>query len=342
MSIQSDYTVGLGKESVYGQPVAPTRFFEADSTLKESITTVQGSGMRPGQRVARASRRAVVKRESAGDITLDTMSVGLGYLLGAFFGSTTTTAIGATAALQQVHTLKATDFADSYTIQQGIPRLGSDTTDAYTYAGAQCGSLDIEAKADSIVSVKTSWIARSLSLEQAYAAPSYPADVDLFTFVHGRVAIGGAAFTAPTTTAIASAGPALAEIRDVSVSLKNNLDAGGFNLGGAGRRSRPAALAGGKDDAVTGSFTAEYTGRDFVDAYLDQEDLSLVLTFEGPTIATDVRALLQIAVPLARLDGDLPTGNGGDVITVSHPFKGYTPEAGQPVYAVYRSLDTAP
>lgn len=342
MTIQSDYTVGLAKETVYGTVVAPTRFFEAEATLKEKVTTAQGAGHRPGTRVARASRRAVVQRESSGDITLDATTVGLGYLLNAFFGLVTNTQIAAGAAYQQNHTLKKDDFSDSYTIQQGIPRLGG-TVDAYTYAGAQCGSLKVEAKAGAIVTVSTSWIARALSLAEAYAAPSYPAAMDLFTFVHGSIAVGGGAFTAPTTTAPASAGALLAEVTEVSLELSNGLDSGGFNLGGGGQRTRKAAYKGGADDAIAGSFTVEYTGRDFVDAYLDQEDLSLILGFEGPTeIATGIKPLLQFAVPLIRLDGDLPTGNGGDVITVQHAFTGLQPASGEPIHAVYRSLDATP
>lgn len=342
MSIQSDYTVGLSKEVTYGTIAAPTRFFEAESTLKETVTTVQGTGHRPGTRVARAARRAVVQRESAGDITLDATTSGLGFLLAAFFGAVTTTKIGAEEVYQQNHTLKVNDFSDSYTIQQGIPRLGG-TVDAYTYAGAQCGALSLEAKAGAIVALSTSWIAKALTLEQAYAAPSYPAAMDLFTFVGGSIAIGGGAFTAPTTTTPASAGALLADVTEVSVELSNGLDSGGFNLGGAGMRSRKAAYKGGADDAIGGSFTVEYTGRDFVEAYLDQEDLSLILNLEGPTdIVAGVKPLLQIAVPLLRLDGDLPTGNGGDVITVQHAFTGLQPASGEPIHVVYRSADSAP
>lgn len=343
MTLQSDYTVGLGKESTYGTGVTPTRWFEADSTLKETVTTKQGNGMRPGHRVARGDRRPVVKRESAGDITLDAMSVGLGYFLAAFFGVSSTTQLGATPARQQVHTLKKADFADSYTVQVGIPRLGSDVTDAYTYTGAQCGQLDIEAKADDIVTVKSSWVARELHRDTAYAAPSYPAELDLFTFTGGAIALGGGEFTAPTATTLAAAGTELATVRELSVSLNNGLDSNGFNLGGAGRRSRPAAYTGMKGDAIGGSVTVEYTDRAFVDAYLDQADLSLVVTFEGPEeIAAGIVPVLQLAVPLVRLDGDLPQGNKGDVITVQHSLVGLTPPSGgEPVYAVYRSLDTA-
>jgi len=342
MTIQSDYTVGLAKESQYGTPVTVTRFYEADSSLTETVTTAQGVGSRPGTRVARATRRAVVKRESAGDITLDAATVGMGLLLNAFFGAVTVTKDGATDVYQQVHTLKTSDFGDSYTIQQGVPRLGG-STDAYTFSGAQCGQLNIEARADSIVTMTTSWVARALSREIAYAAPSYPAALDLFTFVGGQITVGAGTFTAPTTTVPASqTGGPTAVVREASIAFNNGLDAGGFNLGGQGMRSRKAAYAGNSAETVTGSFTVEYTDQTFVDAYLDQEDLSMVLDFEGPTdIDTGEKPLLQIAIPLLRLEGDLPTGNGGDVITVTHNFVGLQDATGEPVYVVYRSLDTA-
>ena len=342
MSIQSDYTVGLSKETTYGAYAVPTRFLEADATLKEAVETAQGTGMRPGKRVARANRRAIVKRVSEGEITLDATTRGLGYLLAAFFGSSTNTETAPDSGVfQQVHTLAKHDFGPSYTVQQGIPRLGSSTTDAFTYLGAQCSTLSLEAAADAIVTLTSGWVARELTLEQTYAAPSYPAEYDLFTFVSGGIHVGGDAFTAPTATTPASAGTALATVRSASVALDNGLDDNGWNLGNGGRRSRPAAVTGGKDDAVTGSFEVEYTGRDFVDAYRDQAELSLILEFQGPAeIATGECPLLQIAVPTLYLDGDLPVGNGGDVITVSHDWTGLQGTDPEPVYAVYRSLDT--
>lgn len=350
MSLQSDYTVGLGREDIYGQAVVPTRFFEADSTLKETPTVKQGTGKRPGHRVARGDRRVVVKRESSGDITLEAMTRGLGYLLRAFCGVSTLTALGESGMHQQVHTLKRSDFSESHTVQLGIPRLGSDVTDAFTYTGAQCGQLDIEAKADEVVTVKSSWVARELLRDRAYAAPSYPDEADFFTFAGGQVALGAGAFTAPTATELATAGAPLATVRELSASLNNGLDSNGFNAGGRGLRTRPAAYTGVKEDALGGSVTVEYTGREYVDAYLDQADLSLLLTFEGPDLNEDddpdavpvPAAVLQLALPLVRLSGDLPVGNGGDVITVQHGFGGFTPATGaEPLYVVYRSLDTA-
>ena len=106
MGLQSDYTVGLARETTYGTTVAPTRFFEAEASLKETPETVQGSGMRPGNRVSRAAKRTIVKRSTEGEITLDASTRGLGYLLAAFFGVSTSTQTGpSTGVYQQVHTL---------------------------------------------------------------------------------------------------------------------------------------------------------------------------------------------------------------------------------------------
>lgn len=344
MGLQSDYTLGIAKETEYGTFVAPDRFFEASAfSLTEAVTTAQGSGLRPGNRVARSARRAVVKREASGDIELDAQTVGIGFLLEAFFGvSTVTETELGSGVFQQVHTMKKEDWGNSYTVQQGIPRLGSSVTDVFTFTGAQCSTLSLEAAADAIVTMATAWTARAASTAEAYAAPSYPAELDLFTFVDGSIYVGGDAFTAPTDTALATAGTALATVRQASVELDNNLDANGWNLGNGGRRSRPAAYTGGAEEVISGSFEIEYTGRDLVDAYLAQDELCMVLNFEGPAeIATGIKPVLQIAVPSLFLNGELPQPNGGDVITVEHEWTGLQGTDPEPVYAVYRSLDTA-
>lgn len=342
MGLQSDFTVGLAKEVAYGTAVAPSRFLEADASLKETITTVNGRGYRPGARVARADRQVITRRESSGDIELDVMSVGFGLLLHAFFGTSVVTQVGASAVYQQNHTLQTADFLPSFTVQQGIPRLGGAPLDAFTYTGAQCTDLEFTAKAGEIVQCKSTWVAKELSRLVEYAVPSYPASLELLTFVGASLSLGGV-FTAPTTTAPASiAGGISTPVSEITLTLKNNLDTGGYNLGGAGKRSRPGALKGVAPDAVGGTLTAEYTDDALVAAYLEQDDVALVLNFAGTAeIDAGVLPLLQFAVPLIRLSGDVPVSNKGDVITVAHAFAGLAPDSGQPITAVYRSLDTA-
>lgn len=340
--MQSDFTVGLAQESTYGTPVTVSRFWEADASLKEKVTSAQGRGYRTGTRVARADRSVVVKRESSGDVELDAMSIGLGLLLKAFFGTSVVTQVPTTSVYQQNHTLAASDYLPSFTLQQGIPRLASATVDAYTYCGAQCTDLEISAKDGQIAQIKSSWMAKELKRDQALAPAVYPVGAELLTFVGASLAVGGT-YTAPTATAPASiAGGLQIPIRDVSLKLKNNLDSEGFNLGGGGMRTRPGALKGAAEDVIGGELTAEYTDPALVDAYRNHTSLPLVLSFAGITpIGAGIVPLLQFAIPAVFLTGDVPVSNKGDVITVSHSFEGRTPASGEPIVAVYRSLDTA-
>lgn len=341
MTTQLDCSIGIKKETVYGTGVTVDQFLEfTTESLDRKATYVQGKGMRVGARVARADRRYLGKEVSEGAISLEAASKGLGILLNAALGTVTSTVVvGQTPAVyQQVHTPATTDPLNSYTIQKGIPPLGGGVTTPHTFTGAQCKSIEISAKAGDIVEISTDWTAREVATATAYAAPAYPAGVELFAFVHGSICIGGTV-TGPTTTAIAAGGTAVANIADFSIKWDNGLDDGGYNLGGAGKRARKAVagIAG-----LSGKFTAEYDSTVLRDAYLAQTDLSLLLTFTNPaTIGTNAKPVLQILVPVINLEGGLPSANGGGVITQSIDFTGLDNLTSPPLTVVYVTTDTA-
>ena len=101
-----DWSVGIGKESVFGTAVTPTRWLEFTEpkplTIDRGIK--QGAGLRPGSRVARAARRVKTIRQASGDITVEAFSKGLGLLLEACMGSGVSTVVSG-AVYQQVHSL---------------------------------------------------------------------------------------------------------------------------------------------------------------------------------------------------------------------------------------------
>ena len=79
MTIQADCSIGFKKEAAYGTPVTPDRVLEFTSeSIDFERTYYQGSGLRPGSRVARSGRRALVKDGGKGDIELEVPSRGLG------------------------------------------------------------------------------------------------------------------------------------------------------------------------------------------------------------------------------------------------------------------------
>ena len=140
------------------------------------------------------------------------------------------------------------------------------------------------------------------------------------------------------------AGPNVGNVKEITVRVKRNLDGGGWNMGGAGLRSRRPVV--GRPE-ITGSVSVEYTSNVLRDAYLAQTPLALQLTFTHSEVVSSggqmTNALLQIVIPALRLKGEVPGSNGGEPITQSIDWEAFDNDlAAQPIYIVYRTLDTTP
>ncbi|MBW9094640.1 hypothetical protein JNB62_13165 [Microbacterium jejuense] len=337
--IQADCSIGFKKETTYGTAVTVDRFAEFTSeTLDFERTFYQGNGLRPGSRLARSGRRSLVKDGGAGDIELEVLSKGLGTLYEALFGTATSTLVSA-GLYQQLFTLQKTDYLPSLTIQKGIPRLGADLVDAYTFKGATNTSWEMSMGNSEVLKLKTSWTAREVDTTIAYATPSYPSAAELFSFISGQIVIGGAV-TVPTATALATGGTAAGNIRDFSLSVDQKLDDNGYNLGGNGKRSRRGAVQLAE---VKGKVTAEYDSTTLRDAVRDQQPIALVATFAAAAdITAGQKPTVQITIPDIRFEGELPKSNGGDVITQALDFTAFDGlVAAHALYLAVRTADTA-
>ncbi len=345
MSIQSDVSLGLKKETVYGTAVTVDRFVEFDSeSMQWDPKFIQGMGMRVGRVLPDAGRRVLVSSTASGGFELEVLSSGAGILLLAGLGKVVTTKLdtdGSTDAYQHLFTPTKDDYLASYTIQKGIPLLAG-LRQSLTFLGAQCSGFDLSVGNGDFLKLKPSWIAREVKTDIALAVPSYPDNVIPFSFVGGVIQRDA---VPPTATALASGGVALANIRDFSMSWDNALDGGGMNLGGAGLLSRPKAIGG---RSFKGKLTAEYSTNLLRDIYLEGGSLSLTLTFTAaaPGLEFDTAAsmfpTLEVHVPVAALEGELPTANGGDVITQSIDWTGLGSTSLEAIYIAYRSTDATP
>jgi hypothetical protein len=339
VTIQADCSIGFKEETTYGTAVTVDRFLEFTSeTIDFDRTFYQGAGLRPGSRLARSGRRALVKDGGKGDIELEVPTRGLGTLLKAIMGVGSSTLVSA-GIYQQLFSLIKSDYLPSLTIQKGVPRLGAETVDAYTARGAVCSNFELSLGNSDALKLKTTWTSRDIDTSIAYATPSYAASSELFSFVGAALTVGGTV-TVPTATALATGGTAVANIRDFTISVDQALDANGYNLGGAGKRSRRPAVGLA---AVTGKITAEYDSLALRDAIRDQTPIALTATFQSATeIATGQKAVLQVTVPDVRFENELPKSNGGDVITQSIDFTAFDGlVAAQPLYIAVRTADSA-
>ncbi|MEA5454473.1 phage tail tube protein [Sinomonas sp. JGH33] len=338
-----DTSVGIGRESVYGTGVTPTAFLEyLTETFDWKPEFKQGQGLRVGSRFGRANRRVLVKQSAEGDLECELVTKGLGKLFEAWLGSGVSTAVpGQTGVFQQLYTPAAQDVATSYTIQKGLQFIGGSAAQPETFRGGVCTSGELTAALGDIVKLKTSWNFRDVDTATAYAAPSYASGAELLSFVHGAITVGGTV-TMPTSTALATGGTTPAAIiRDFSFSLDSKIDDGGFGFGFGGKRGRKpvfGAVAEGK-----GKLTVEYSDNVLRDAYLNQSDLALTLTFKTSTvIGTSANPTVQVVLPDIRLNGEIPKTNGGAPVNQSVDFDildGLV--AGSQIYIAVVTTDTA-
>jgi len=336
MAAISDASVGSVIESAYGTPDTVSRFYEfVDESFEYEKTVKQGTGIRVGSKVARSARRVIVQTQAKGDLTVEMTSKGLGTLLQACFGTGNSAAVSGNV-YQQRFTLSAAAVPPSMTVQKGVPRADG-TVDAYTFDGGVVDSFEISAPHGGIPTLKASFVFQDALTGTAYATPSYVSSPVLFHFAQGAITLGGTV-TAPTTTALGSGGTSVANVTDFSLKVDNKLNADRFAYSNAGKMSQPTY--GLRD--VGGKMTIEYTDQVVTNAYMNDTELALSLTFTTSEALSSGYSTMQIVLPAIKLNGELPKANGTDMITQSVDFDVLDNlTAAEPVYLVLRTTDTA-
>ncbi|WP_353809159.1 phage tail tube protein [Agromyces sp. SYSU T00194] len=339
MTTLFDSAVGLAKEPSFGTYTAPTKFVEfTEAGLKKMPTVVTGSGRRYGERVRRADRRVVTAWDVAGPIATELLTKGMGALFEAVLGTGTSTSVPTTSAFQQLFTPSAGDPVDSYTIQASVPFVGG-ATQPHSFVGMYATGLTMAIAEGGVPTLQVQWSGKDLDTGQSFVTPSYPADTSLFSFVHGAIVVGGS-LTVPTTTEVGSiSGGTTADVTDFNLQVDNGMSPGRRYLGGSGLIGNPGFLG---ELGISGSITVDYTSNALRDAFIAQDDLALMLTFQHPVeIDTGVYPTVQVVVPNIRLDGDIPTDNNGAPISLQLPFTGLGVTGSQPIYFVVRTAETA-
>ena len=333
MTSTQDCSIGISvPETTYGTAVVTTRWFEyTDESLDFRKNVKQGAGLRVGGRIARSGRRVVPTADGGGDFSMECVSKGMGLLWQWAVGAGVSTLVSA-GVYQQNFT--DADAPGSTTLQKGLPRLDG-TVDPYTFTGAMCSQWELDFPQSDIVKAKFTVDAKDVATATAYAAPSYVATPNLFHFAGGTIYTG--VFAAPTTTTLATAATPLADVHGGSIQVVNNPKIDRYNLGGAGRKSKPSMGLG----AVTGKLDVEYDSVTFRDAVMADTPMSLVLNWTAGALTTGLETL-QIAIPEIKFDSQLPMTNGTDLIVQSLSFEGLDNlVAALPYYLSTRTADAA-
>lgn len=335
MATQQDCSVGFGKESTFGTAVTPTRWPEfVSETLDYTKNAVNSSALKVGSRVARSSKRVVPTAYGAGDVAFEVQSKGMGLIFEALFGSSTSTNVSG-STYQQVHTLSTANSAPtSLTIQKGLP-AADGTVYPYTFTGCQATGFTISCGTGEIVQLSTSWDAKDVTTVPSYTSPSYAASSNLYHFGGGTIYAG--TYTAPTTTALASAADAVAGVKSFSASVNLNPDVERWTLDGTGRKSKP--VQGVPEIALTAEI--EFLDSTYSAAILADTRLTFLANFTTGTALSLGTETFQLAIPCTVPENALPQSNGGSLIVQSLNFTGLDNETNSPIQAVFRTSDTA-
>lgn len=299
-----DGQVGMAEESTYGTFVAPTRFFEFNSSsLVPTVIELNSTPIGVG-RVLRTSRALRYMRGGSGDLEVDAVTRGQGLLWKHMLGDVATAQVASTTEYTHTFTPDNTDGKRglSATVQAGVPATDG-TIHPFSFTGGKVTAWELSAAVDEILKISTTWIFSSATTSQAIATPSYAEDPIPFTFLGGAATIDG---------------DAVSTIKGATVSWAESLDEERNYLGG----TRGEPLANGMLE-VTGTLEQEFNSLTAFNAWIaGTEIVDLELTFEGPTIPSESNPYkLVITIPSLKYTGEAPAVSGPEIVQQNTPFQ---------------------
>jgi len=141
-----DAQVHIGRETVYGTPVVPTRSIEAlEDIASAQREPLQSVGMRAGLQTVRTDRRRMIFKGAEGSITLHPHERGFGMMLRNSIGLAAIAQQGTTAAWLQTFSTDAKAPDESITAVIGRPPVNpADAPVPWTYAGGVTHEVSFE------------------------------------------------------------------------------------------------------------------------------------------------------------------------------------------------------
>jgi hypothetical protein len=298
-AVGSNSCLATGVESVFGTPVAMTRWFEFLSENLErrnNIITSNGIRCAAGRNLRRGSRRVISSRDGGGSITMEVATTGFGRWFEHLLGGTPGIVGGAPP---YTHTYALGNLAGkSLTIQKVLRDTASTEIEAFNFHGCKILSGEFSISVDQILQLAVEIDAEDVDTSTAGAAASYT-NPTLFNFQGGTLNVAGAP---------------VASVTDASIKITNNLKTDRYYLGSAGLKAEPID---NDFPTVDGSLSAEFiSSATFYDRFAADSAALLSLVFTSGTSS------LTISVPEVRFTGGTPTVGGPDVVVADVPFEG--------------------
>jgi hypothetical protein len=299
--------VGFSTESSWGTRVAAASFVRGTAyAANRAQNRVQGEGIQAGVLGNIGAHYVETTEAGEGSVSLDIQTVGMGPLLQALTGGTSTiTQQGGSSAWLQTHTLG--DPVKSLTVQVGVPyRTG--TVYVEELQGAKVTGAELSCSADSILTGSFNFDAKKWDNSQTLASASY---VSAAPF-HGK--------QMSVKTGTYGAEAAVSGVRSMSLSWNNAMDTEDYTAGSTGLKAEQIrnGVVG-----ITGSLTVDWLTTSktaFEDLRVANTSTSLVFKWTGALIAATYYYDLEICLPGVFFTGDSPSISGPDVPQVDYGF----------------------
>lgn len=309
-----DAQFGTVDEVTFGTPVTVTHFYEVESvpSLKPDTVTIESSGHRAGDYMARKGRSRRVVVGASGAVTFPVPTRNFAWWLKHLMGTVTT---GATADSNTTHTgTIGSLLGDFFTAQVGRPFNPAGTVQPFTYHGCKVTSWEASIDRDGHLMITVNIDAEDVDTSTGLATASYASGATIFDFTGAAITIGGSSV----------------ELKNVKFGIDNKQNTGRRFLRGSRLKKEPVT-SGLRE--VTWSGDLEFTSNAQYDRFVSDVNATnyaaIVMTFTGPIAhAGATLPTLTVTIPEARFDDVSFSTSFDEDMSQSISGVGHTPAAG--------------
>lgn len=341
-----DAQLAVVNEATVGTtPATPSwRFFPFNSAeLVWDPSYIDNPGIVAGKRFKDVSQVGISRKSASGKMQLPIMTKGMGFWMKHILGSTTTTAtaVGASTAMEQVHTpsgLRGTSFS----AQIGKPEPGSGIVQPRTYNGCKLTDWTITIADNAIHLLDMTVDGWDEATVPALATATYPTGNQAFTFANvtsfttgGTVGVTGGKMAITGGTAVPSV------ITKMTLKGKASLETTRYGLGNAGTKREQL-----ESDffELTGTFDGEFDVTTWEGVNKTNTTVPLQITTTLGDAGGGNPYTFDILIPAAKItSAQAPVSDAG-LVAVSGEFTVYDPNvSGQsPLQIRIVSTDSTP
>ena len=217
------------------------------------------------------------------------------------------------------YTAGATTLVDGQSLTVEVVRTDvAGTAHQFRYSGCVIDELELDAKVGEFVTMKLAVDGKDEAVTASGAtAASYSTSVPL-VFTGAAITVANASF----------------EAKEFNCKLTSGRSKDRYVLG----QSTKLKQVESEMREISGSISCEWQGTTAYNRFVNGSTASVVAKFQtAADIESGVKGYVQVTIPVARFDGETPTG-GGEIVEHSLPFVGLDDGTSNPVEVEVRDL----